>query len=195
MSDSVAFYDENAQEFFDSTVNVDMSELYAEFLPLLPSNGSILDAGCGSGRDTIAFSEKGFDVTAIDASEELVRLVNDVYPIYVQCMSFKEINWIEKFSGIWACASLLHLNDRELKIAFSKLIKALQRSGVMYCSFKYGTTPTKVNSRSFNNKTELTLKELLSDESSINYKRCWVSNDKRPQRSNEKWLNVIITKR
>ena len=53
-------------------------------------------------------------------------------------MFFKELDEIEKYDGIWACASILHLPMNELKVVFGKMIKALKRDGIIYTSFKYG---------------------------------------------------------
>ncbi len=181
MTKSIDFYNNNAQSFFENTINVDMTEFYDEFIPYLAQNSMILDAGCGSGRDTKYFLELGFDVTAFDASMALVELASKTTQIDVKCMIFNDVNWIEKFSGIWACASLLHLDDFYLKSAFSKLFRSLKVHGVMYCSFKYGEIRSVVNDRYFNNKTYLTLKELLSDEQNIVFKKTWITNDKRPR--------------
>ena len=70
------YYDKNAQEFFDGTVDADMSSHHEKFLELIPENGSILDAGCGSGRDTKIFKTLGYNVTAIDGSAEMCRLAS-----------------------------------------------------------------------------------------------------------------------
>ena len=194
MKNSIEFYNNNAKHFFEGTSEVDMTELYAEFTPFIKQGSEILDAGCGSGRDTKYFMSKGYRVIAFDASEELVALASSHCKIDISCMTFNEVDWVEKFSGIWACASLLHLDDVELRNTFSKLIKSLKSTGVIYCSFKYGNTATNHDERYFNNKTEATLKELLGNELPIKFKKCWITNDKRPQRSDEKWLNVIIKK-
>lgn len=70
----VDYYEENADAFFSATVAVDMSSLHAQFAKQLPEGGHILDAGCGSGRDALAFSKLSFRVTAFDASPSLARL-------------------------------------------------------------------------------------------------------------------------
>lgn len=46
------YYRENAHSFFDTTVNVDLRVLYDRFLLRHPAKGTILDTGCGSGRDS-----------------------------------------------------------------------------------------------------------------------------------------------
>jgi SAM-dependent methyltransferase len=69
----VDYYDEHAAEFIANTQSVDLSELYGPFLSLIPGGGRILDAGCGSGRDSLAFLKLGYDVTWIDASAKMVE--------------------------------------------------------------------------------------------------------------------------
>ena len=145
MSSSIEFYNNNADNFFDSTFNVDMSELYQEFIPYLDKNSQVLDAGCGSGRDSKYFIEHGYEVTAFDASPPLVKLASKIINLDIKCMAFEDIKWEGKFSGIWACASLLHLEDDELKRTFQKLFKSLKKGGALYCSFKYGEINKKVN--------------------------------------------------
>jgi hypothetical protein len=55
--DSATWYDENAQEFLERTLNLDMTALYEPFLRHMKLGGHILDAGYGSGRDTVLLQE------------------------------------------------------------------------------------------------------------------------------------------
>ena len=78
MTTTVAYYNDHAASFFADTVNVDMAELQARFLANVPAGGLVLDAGCGSGRDSRAFMVQGFRVRAFDASAELAQLASDL---------------------------------------------------------------------------------------------------------------------
>ena len=65
----INYYDKNAVEFAGQTVSIDMQDLYELFLNQIPQRitQSILDFGCGSGRDANYFAKQGYWVTAIDA--------------------------------------------------------------------------------------------------------------------------------
>lgn len=73
---TIDYYNKHAEEFTASTFEVDMESLYQPFLVFLPESAKILDVGCGTGRDTLAFKDKGYQVEAIDYSEELVERAN-----------------------------------------------------------------------------------------------------------------------
>ena len=72
-NNSVKYYDDNAESFFESTVNADMSRQYQAFLREVPKEGRILDFGCGTGRDSRYFLQQGYKVTAIDGSQKCVK--------------------------------------------------------------------------------------------------------------------------
>ena len=75
MTQTLDYYNRNADTFFQTTANVDMGPLYERFIKLVGDTGHILDAGCGSGRDAKAFKEMGYEVSAFDASIELAHRV------------------------------------------------------------------------------------------------------------------------
>ncbi|TOD90084.1 class I SAM-dependent methyltransferase [Vibrio parahaemolyticus] len=83
----MSYYNQHAQEFFDSTVHVEM-----DILPLVQKGGNILDAGCGSGRDSKAFKELSFQVHAIDASAVLAKLAEELIEQPVQIATFQILN-------------------------------------------------------------------------------------------------------
>ena len=70
MKNTLKYYNDNAKAYIENTIKADVSDLYAHFLPKVPEGGSILDLGCGSGRDSKYFLEQGYQVTAVDGSEE-----------------------------------------------------------------------------------------------------------------------------
>ena len=190
---SADYYDDNAQSFYDSTVDVDMVGFYCKFLPLVGAEGRILDLGCGSGRDTKYFVDLGYKVDAIDASKEMVRLASIKSGLEVKHMSFELFSPDLQYDGIWACASLLHVEPKALKSMFVHISHWLNVSGVLYASFKYGDGVRVKDGRTFTDMDEHQLKVLLSAANLI-LKESWVTDDQRPER-NEKWLNVLVTKK
>lgn len=75
---TTGYYKRNARAYYDQTVNLDISDRYNQFLELIPKNGKILDAGCGSGRDSLFFKQQGYHVVSFDISEELVDLASQL---------------------------------------------------------------------------------------------------------------------
>ncbi len=185
------YYDLNAREFFEGTVNADMSPHYPEFLSWIPKNSHILDAGCGSGRDTLLFKSLGYEVTSIDGSREMCKLAGEYTGQEVLHLQFQEIHFTQIFDGIWASASLLHVPINELGMVLTKLKNSLKENGVLYASFKYGNFEGERNGRYFNDLTEVTAREAFSDFEVI---KTWITHDARKDRLDEKWINILVKK-
>ena len=148
------YYETYAKDFFSQTINVDMQNVYQPFLENLPSGKqTILDIGCGSGRDSVFFANKGFEVVAIDGSKSLIDLAKQTDTrINWQCLRFDEIakqSWQNQFTGIWACASLLHVPFDDLPKILNDLLSCLRPTGILYASFKYGNSERKKDGRFF----------------------------------------------
>ena len=92
MSDkTIRYYDRNAEEFAAGTVNADMQELRAGFLKYLRPGAKILDAGCGSGRDALAFLKAGYEVDAFDGSAQMCRIASERTGISVRQLRFEDL--------------------------------------------------------------------------------------------------------
>ena len=190
---TIDYYNKHAEEFTASTFEVDMESLYQPFLAELLESTRILDVGCGSGRDTLAFKNKGYQVDAIDYSEELVKKASRLTGIPIKLKSFYEIDDYEAYDGIWACASLLHCERNHLKEAIGKLVSALKPNGVLYMSFKYGNGDREKDGRQFTDLDEVQAKALIEQFDNVQQIQQWITVDKRPDRQ-EKWLNLLLRK-
>ncbi len=191
---NIDYYQQHAETFFTDTVDVDMAPLYGRFLPLLPARARILDAGCGSGRDARLFTKLGHQVCAFDASPALVALAEHHLRQPVDCLRFEDIRWQNAFDGIWACASLLHVPACELPAVMLRLCRALKPDGVLYASFKYGYGEREHHGRRFTDLDEPGLAVLLRQVRDLTEIETWTTNDLRPGRAAERWLNTLLRK-
>ena len=193
MDNNVEYYNKNAQSFYEGTVNADMSLWRNKFESYIPDGSRVLDAGCGSGRDSRAFKQHGHSVVAFDASTEMCRMASELIGQEVWQMKFQEIAFEEEFDGIWACASLLHVPNEELPDVLGKMHRALKDNGALYVSFKYGEGTKQRGDRTFSDFTEESVKVLLND-AGFELIECGITSDIRPGRDDEKWVNVIARK-
>ena len=193
-NNSLNYYNTNAHSFVSSTLSVDFSQTQDKFLDLLPQTASILDFGCGSGRDTKYFLDAGMQVDATDGSEELCRLASEYTGIPVRQMLFEELDAKAQYDGIWACSSILHLSKESLKDVLRKMIAALKENGIIYTSFKYGMFEGERNGRFFTDFTEETFRKFVADVDGIRIEEMWITGDVRPGRGDERWLNLILRK-
>ncbi|MBT9778606.1 methyltransferase domain-containing protein [Clostridium sp. MCC353] len=195
MPNTLEYYNQNAKEFIDCTRSLNLTDLQDKFLSYIKPGGMVLDFGCGSGRDTKYFLENGFQVEAIDGSIEFVKMASEYAQIEVKQMLFQELDELEKYDGIWACSSILHLTKEELADVFEKMERALRSKGILYSSFKYGEREGERNGRYFTDMTEEKISEITNIADLFSIEEMWLSFDKRPGKENEKWLNLILRKK
>lgn len=193
-SKTINYYNQNATKFAAETAWVDFGSTQRRFTDKLPDGGVILDFGCGSGRDTKYFILQGYQVDAVDGSIELCRLAEEYTGVKVKNMLFHELTEMDKYDGIWACSSILHLPLKELTDVMQKMITALKQNGIIYTSFKYGNFAGERNGRYFTDMTEETFADFLKQFKNMKTEEQWITSDVRPERSEEKWLNLILRK-
>ena len=198
--DTLDYYNRNADIFASTTVDVEFTDIQDWFLKFLEPGALILDFGCGSGRDSRYFMSKGFRVEACDGSEEMVRAASKTAGIPVRKMLFEELDEVERYDGIFACASILHVPFEELPDILAKMERALKDDGAIYVSFKCGTFEGERNGRYFTDMTLERLQECLEaaagkyGEKGLQVVESRVTGDVRPGRESEKWLNAILKK-
>ena len=194
MNETLRYYNKNAKKFTEKTRDVLFSDVQDKFLAKIPNCGKLLDFGCGSGRDTRYFLSKGYNVTAIDGSEEMCAIASKYTGQPVQKLLFLDFNEVDSYDGIWACASILHLSMKELPIVFKKLSLGLHVTGILYISFKYGEFQGIKHGRYFTYLNEKSLDKLLISVPDFIIEEQWITGDVREGREQEKWLNVLLKK-
>ena len=190
-NDTLTWYRENAETFLSRTGNVDMTMTYDPFLELVAPGGSILDLGCGVGSAALYFTRKGYKVLAVDGCAEYCEHTRRRAGCEVRQMLFGELDYTNAFDGVWACASLLHVGKDALPGVLRLIRRALKKHGVFYASFKYGETEREKNGRLFSDFTEESLRTLLEEAGGFRTVKLWTTADARPERAEERWVNVL----
>lgn len=192
------FYEDNAEAFISDTRHVDMSDMQRRFLAALPivegTSARILDAGSGAGRDARAFRRLGYKVEAFDASSAMVEATQEYAGVPTRLMRFEDFTWEHDFEGIWACASLLHVEEANLPGVIERLAAHLTSGGAMYLSFKEGSRERIKDGRRFTDLTVEGLFTLLGRCAGLNEPTVWQSEDGRQNRKSEVWVNALVNK-
>jgi SAM-dependent methyltransferase len=192
---TINYYDVHAKEYCVLTRHADLTDAYDRFLIALPPGAHILDAGCGSGRDTKVFLDRGYKVTAIDASSQLARLAAAYtnHPCEVLC--FQDMVFHETFDGIWACASLLHTPKNEMRDVIPRFVQALKPGGLLYVSVKEGEGERIADDgRFFSDYSRASFEGLLEHFPTLNEIAFWQSEEIRNGNNRQPWLSFLLKK-
>lgn len=192
-SSTISYYDHNAATFVAGTVSASIEEQLLAFASMLPKGGTVLDWGCGSGRDSLALRKLGFEVTSTDGSAAMCAEALRATGTHARHESFDALADVALYDGIWASASLLHLPKAKLPDTLERAATALKEHGVLYCSFKYGSFEGMRDGRWFTDLEEGSLAALLESHFIVESMR--TSADVRPERGGEQWLNCLARKR
>ena len=189
-----AYYRAHAEEFCRRSAALSMENSYEPFLEHIPSHGRILDAGCGSGRDSVEFMRRGYDVMAIDASPAMIQCARS-QGVDARLLTFQRMRFTQEFDGIWACASLLHVPQAEIPAVLRRLAKALRRTGVLYASLKSGHgEKIAEDGRFFSYFSLAEFSNLLAAGNLFRVIRAWESNDTDSSGTVRTWLNFLARK-
>lgn len=186
------YYDDNAKTFIENTLNLDMTSFYKRFENHADQKKTLLDIGCGPGRDLKYFAKK-YQALGLEPSSVLAEHARTYADVDVVNSKLEDFETDQTFDMIWACASLLHIPRKDLSNAFLKISTLMNSEGIFYCSFKYGTKEEIRDIRHFTDMTEELLDEVLK-ATSLKVLDFWKSQDVRPGRENEFWGNWVLTK-
>lgn len=132
-----AHYNDNADSFRAGTQDHDVSQNIAALLRHIQGQGpyTVLDFGCGPGRDLKTFSKLGHHVIGLDGSERFADMARADSGCDVWCQDFLQLDLpTGRFDGIFANAVLFHIPTQELPRVLLELHASLKPGGVLFSS-------------------------------------------------------------
>lgn len=147
VANTIQVYNTIAREYTKKNANFAPVKELEHFVSSLPDGGTILDAGCGPGRDCKYFTTRGFSVTGVDLSDELLKIAHEEAPSATLLkQDLRDLHFPEEsFDGIWSCTSLLHLERSDVPKVLASLYKFLKPNGLLFVSVKEGSGTADVS--------------------------------------------------
>ncbi|MEC8773203.1 MAG: class I SAM-dependent methyltransferase [Pseudomonadota bacterium] len=134
---TIAYYQANAPHYTLSFGQAPSRHLDA-FLDRLAPGASVLELGCGAGRDSARIAERGFTLDATDGTPAMVRKANERFEIAARVMRFDELDAKETYDAVWAHACLLHVARADLPGVLASVHTALRENGLHFANYKLG---------------------------------------------------------
>ncbi len=134
-------YDQTAHEYQENTLKLQPEVKAKAFLSYLAPESKILDLGCGPGRDSKFFVDKGYEVIGVDISPQMIAIARNSVPqanFLVSDIESLKLN-DESIDAIWASASLLHVSKKAMSGVLENLYRTLKPEGIFYVSMKKGS--------------------------------------------------------
>ena len=134
---TLGHYDATAQSFEEGTRTHDVSQNYAALLSAIegPPPFTLLDFGCGPGRDLAYFRSLGHEAVGLDGSARFVEMARAATGCEVLHQSFLHLALpAARFDGVFANASLFHVPTQELARVLAAIRDSLVSRGVLFCS-------------------------------------------------------------
>lgn len=142
MNGTQEYYDKTANEWAERGYTEESEEpCLREFTALLPPGGRVLDLCCGTGYDCQRYQTLGFEVVGLDLSEECLRIARTHNPNipFHQGDLLADYSHIGPVDGISIFAGLVHIENRDLPVAFARMAQVLRPGGLLLAVVREGT--------------------------------------------------------
>ncbi len=134
---TLAHYNTHAKSFWLGTCDHDVGQNRMSLLSHLQGEApySVLDFGCGPGRDLKVFHDLGHEAVGLDGAEQFVAMARHYSGCEVWHQDFLQLQLPdERFHGIFANATLFHIPSQEIARILRELWATLKPGGVLFCS-------------------------------------------------------------
>lgn len=137
---TISSYDQTVDEYIKNTDHRHPEKEGQKFLDYLDDKKRILDLGCGYGRDSKIFSDKGLEVTGADLSTKMIDRARQKFSsIIFQVMDVRDLKFDdESLDGIWANSVYFHISKTDFIKSLKEAYRVLKKDGVFYLSMKLG---------------------------------------------------------
>lgn len=191
---TLKYYDRVCDEYDEFSSSIDMQAQWEIFERKLLCGSKILDLGCGAGRDIQNFLSKGYNVVGLEPSVAMANLARLKTGAKIMNLAAEQMNFVDEFDGVWACASLMHMRKSALVATLPKIAQALKFGGYFYLSLKQGVGESRNNDGRFFSFYEMAeILELLLNVNQLEVVEHWLSKDL-AGRSDTQWINVLVKK-
>lgn len=194
---TVDFYNLHAAQQAALYETANMSAMYQRLAGILPVHGTILEIGCGSGRDARALANMGFSVVATDASLGMIREAERHVESNSTNLSFIHLPFPipdnhpfleKKFDLVLSVAVLMHLTPEDRTKTLAQVSELLKPTGYFYCSFK---NQTSIDQRLYQH---IEVAELIADCRNVGLNNCLEEYSQDILGRNAVWMTMMFQK-
>ena len=133
------FYRRHYKAYHQKTFHIDPSSFLEPLIRHLTPGDTLLDVGCGSGRDLLWFKEHGIKVTGFERSEGLAALARKYVGCEIVEGDLEHFDFSKQtFDAILLCGSLVHIPHAQLEAVFRSVMSGLGEGGKALVSLKEG---------------------------------------------------------
>lgn len=133
------FYRENHQAYHLRTFHLDPTSFLMPLIKVLPRGSTVLDVGCGSGRDLLWLKQRGYTVMGLERAHELADLAEQSVDCRVIRADFAKFDFTTlEVDAILLVGALVHLPHRKMPAVLKNISRALLPGGWMLMTLKEG---------------------------------------------------------
>lgn len=136
------YYETNAAEYAAMKHEAPWREQLEKFAASLQPGSTILDLGCGPGRDSRLLADRGFNVASIDSSPAMASEAKRRYGIAVRVERIEDFSDLKAYDAVWASVSIHHVDRSRIPAVIASVANSLKAGGTFHSSYKMHQTDT-----------------------------------------------------